>query len=105
MSDQEPFPRRHRNVVPEPVHVGRPAGWATVKATPAPRPPSGPKLVVDWPSCKAHGLCAELLPEAIRLDEWGYPIIAGPLPDTLLDDANRAVPSCPTLALRLQDPR
>jgi hypothetical protein len=25
--------------------------------------------------CVAHGLCGELLPEAVRLDEWGYPII------------------------------
>jgi len=26
---------------------------------------------VDWPSCLARGLCAELLPERIHLDEWG----------------------------------
>jgi ferredoxin len=30
--------------------------------------------------CEAHGLCAELFPEWIRLDEWGYPIIN---PDSL----------------------
>jgi ferredoxin len=26
-------------------------------------------------ACEAHGLCAELLPERITLDEWGYPIV------------------------------
>jgi ferredoxin len=31
------------------------------------------RLAVDWPACKAHGVCAELLPEIVQLDEWGYP--------------------------------
>jgi ferredoxin len=26
--------------------------------------------------CEAHGVCAELLPELIRLDRWGYPVLA-----------------------------
>ena len=26
-------------------------------------------------TCAGHGVCAELLPERIQLDEWGYPII------------------------------
>ena len=26
-------------------------------------------------ACEAHGMCAELLPERITLDEWGYPIL------------------------------
>ena len=34
--------------------------------------------------CDGHGLCAELLPETIELDEWGYPIIEqAPLPRSL----------------------
>ena len=38
-------------------------------------------LRVDPIACRAHGLCAEELPEAITLDEWGYPILpGGPLP-------------------------
>jgi ferredoxin len=32
-------------------------------------------LRVDPIACRAHGLCAEELPEAITLDEWGYPIM------------------------------
>ena len=60
------------------------------------------RLQVDWPACKAHGVCAELLPEIVELDEWGYPVIApGPVPETLRRYAQRAVSSCPTLALRL----
>ncbi len=54
-------------------------------------------------ACHAHGLCAELLPELIDLDEWGYPILAGggTVPFALLDQARAAVTACPTLALRL----
>ena len=62
-------------------------------------------LQVDPIACTGHGLCAELLPEAIRLDDWGYPIIERPaIPPTLLRDAKRAVTACPTLALRLRRP-
>ncbi len=64
------------------------------------------RLRVDPIDCTGHGLCAELLPEAIGLDEWGYPII-GPLAVGLVPLARRAVADCPTLALRLErlDPR
>lgn len=33
------------------------------------------RLEVDWTACQGHGLCAELLPEHITLDEWGYPLL------------------------------
>jgi ferredoxin len=47
-------------------------------------------------------MCAELLPELIELDDWGYPIVRdGGVPDALLDHARRAVAVCPVLALRL----
>ncbi len=53
--------------------------------------------------CDAHGLCAELLPERIELDEWGYPIIdASAVPASLEEHARRAVDACPVLALRLE---
>jgi ferredoxin len=58
------------------------------------------RLRVDPVSCEAHGICAELFPERITLDPWGYPIIAPqPVPDELLGHARRAVAACPTLAL------
>ena len=59
------------------------------------------RLRVDPINCHAHGLCAELLPELIGLDEWGYPVIRGAVPAGLLPDARRAVAACPVMALRL----
>jgi ferredoxin len=59
------------------------------------------QLRVDWPNCKGRGLCHEVLPEVIDLDEWGYPIIKGPVTRQLLEDAKEAVRVCPQLALRL----
>jgi ferredoxin len=53
--------------------------------------------------CDAHGLCAEVFPERIELDEWGYPIVdAAPIPPSLEAHARRAVDVCPVLALRLE---
>lgn len=61
------------------------------------------RLAVEWTVCDGHGLCAELLPERIRLDDWGYPILdPRPLSPQLLAHARRAVETCPTLALRLR---
>jgi ferredoxin len=60
-------------------------------------------LVVNWIACSGHGICAELLPEMITLDDWGYPIIdRGPVPPELEGHARRAVAACPTLALLLE---
>ena len=57
---------------------------------------------MDPIACRAHGLCAEELPEAITLDEWGYPILpTGPLPAHLVRRAKAAAAACPVLALRL----
>ena len=36
------------------------------------------RLRVDPIACTAHGMCAELVPERIALDDWGYPLIADP---------------------------
>ncbi|HKB18354.1 MAG TPA: ferredoxin [Candidatus Dormibacteraeota bacterium] len=60
-------------------------------------------LVVDRIKCNGRGLCAELLPELIRLDDWGYPIIGSdPVPTHLEPLAQRAVEDCPVLALALR---
>jgi ferredoxin len=53
--------------------------------------------------CEAHGLCAELLPELIELDDWGYPIVdERPIPPELVEHARRAAGACPTFALLLE---
>ena len=60
------------------------------------------RLVVNPVLCRGHGLCAELLPEIVRLDEWGYPVLADPdVPRALRGEARSAVAACPTLAIRL----
>lgn len=59
-------------------------------------------LRVDRIRCDGHGLCAEQLPELVRLDDWGYPIIApGRVPQHLVPLAQKAVSGCPVLALAL----
>ena len=59
-------------------------------------------LRVNPIACVGHGMCAELLPEMIELDRWGYPILATrPIPRPLVDHARRAAQACPTLALLL----
>jgi ferredoxin len=60
------------------------------------------RLTVDMTACEGRGLCAELLPEVIRLDDWGFPIIARELPESLAAQAKEAVRLCPMLALRLE---
>jgi ferredoxin len=62
------------------------------------------QLRVNPIACSGHGLCAELLPELISLDEWGYPLVADePVPGWLARRARRAVTDCPALALLLTD--
>lgn len=58
------------------------------------------KIAINPIACDGHGMCAELLPELIHLDDWGYPIIiSSEIPKELLEHARRAERVCPTLAL------
>lgn len=60
-------------------------------------------LHIDRIACDGRGTCAELLPELITLDDWGYPIIAdGPVPRDLGRLAHAAVELCPKMALQLR---
>jgi ferredoxin len=66
-------------------------------------PRAAQRLRVNPIACEAHGMCAELLPERIALDEWGYPILDGrPLSGELVAHAQRAAQACPTFALLLE---
>lgn len=60
------------------------------------------RLRIDMTACEGRGLCAEVLPELIRLDDWGFPIITGEVPPDLAELAREAVRLCPRLALRLE---
>lgn len=67
--------------------------------------PSGEKLAVDWTLCRGHGLCADIVPELIRLGPDGYPALAdAAVPMHLRGRAQRAVRRCPALALRIEQP-
>jgi ferredoxin len=60
-------------------------------------------LEIDWTRCDGHGLCAELLPQRISLDEWGFPIVGHKTVGTSeVKDVRRAIALCPALALRLE---
>ncbi len=64
------------------------------------------RVHVDWTRCDGHGACAELLPELLDSDEWGYPVVRSgardpDVPATLEDHARRAVKACPVQALRM----
>jgi ferredoxin len=64
------------------------------------------RLHIDWTACDGRGLCAELLPELVDRDPWGYPLPRDAsrepgVPDALAGHARRAVEVCPRLALRL----
>ncbi len=59
------------------------------------------RIRVDWPACRAHGLCHELLPDLVRLDEWGYPVLPATLPPDRRDEARIAARACPRLAVRV----
>ena len=65
----------------------------------------GKILQVDPILCAGHGVCAELLPEWIRLDDWGYPVVRSEqIPKHLIAAARWAVANCPALALKLRQP-
>jgi ferredoxin len=60
------------------------------------------RLRVNPIACDARGLCAEVLPELIILDDWGFPLIRDEdVPPGLRREAAEAVRLCPKLALRL----
>jgi ferredoxin len=63
------------------------------------------RIGVDWTRCDGHGACAELLPDVLALDEWGYPLALDgssepAVPRAAVRRAERAVAACPLAALR-----
>ena len=61
------------------------------------------RLLLNPVACDGFGACAELFPEWIAADKWGYPVISGdPIPSQLIQHAERAVKACPKLALTIR---
>jgi ferredoxin len=60
------------------------------------------KIRLNLAICDGFGFCAEMLPELVSLDEWGFPVIAdGDVPSPLVPAAKQVVKSCPRRALEL----
>ncbi len=54
--------------------------------------------------CTGAGYCAEIAPELISLDDWGFPEVESrPIGDETLAHARRAVAMCPRLALIIEE--
>ncbi len=65
-------------------------------------------LHIDWTRCDGHGSCAELLPELLGLDDFGFPITRSGERDPAIprrdhESARHAVRNCPVMALRLYE--
>ncbi len=63
------------------------------------------RLRVNPTLCTGYGYCAEIVPELIAVDDWGYPIVSRREIDSerLLRLAQRAVATCPRLALLIEE--
>jgi ferredoxin len=62
------------------------------------------RLRVNPILCTGYGYCAELFPERITLDDWGYPIVdEREFGDDLDPHAKRAVDACPRQAVLLRN--
>ena len=63
------------------------------------------RLRVNPILCTGYGYCAEIVPELIGVDDWGFPIVSNkPIEnDDLLGLARRAVATCPRLALLIEE--
>lgn len=64
------------------------------------------RLHIDWTRCDGRGLCAELLPQLLTRDDWGYPLSRNgsrepEIPKELAKFAKAAVKRCPVLALSI----
>jgi len=118
---RQPAPQRPRDLrgrvcrpcTPRPLRGLRAAGGAAAAATPGRRRPPlqagdamSHRVRVNPITCEAHGMCAELLPERITLDEWGYPLLDDtPLHGSQVEHAMRAARACPTFALLVERER
>jgi ferredoxin len=63
------------------------------------------RLRVNPTLCTGFAYCAEIVPERISLDDWGYPIVDSTSidDDKILQHSRRAVAACPRLALLIEE--
>ncbi|MEU1167534.1 ferredoxin [Streptomyces sp. NPDC005921] len=87
--------------------LGSGCGRRVWGALPLPRGPqaarTAERFTMDWTLCDGHALCADVVPELIRMEQDGYPVLsATAVPPRLAARARLAVRRCPTLALRVE---
>jgi len=109
---REPIPEPPSLVpVPAPVRPPTTPIPSAARSRKAPKEPPRPpvdragrlRMRVNPVACDGHGLCAELLPEIVSLDDWGYPMpVVAEVPAELEGHAQRAAQQCPTLAIILE---
>jgi ferredoxin len=96
---------------PAPVHRPTTPIPSAARSRKAPNEPPRPpvnragrlRMRVNPVACDGHGICAELLPEIVSRDEWGYPMpVVAEIPAELEGHAQRAAQQCPTLAIILE---
>lgn len=62
------------------------------------------KATVDRDDCIACGLCSSICPEVFEPDEDDIAVvIADPIPEDALEDAQEAEESCPTDAISIEE--
>jgi ferredoxin len=63
------------------------------------------RLRVNPTLCTGYAYCAEIVPELITVDDWGYPIVSKAQieSDNVLKLARRAIATCPRLALLIEE--
>ena len=63
------------------------------------------RLIVDPVACEANGVCVELLPDALELDDDDdvVRLRVAIVPAPLHERARQAVRACPRQALRVED--
>src|SRR5579872_2377144 len=92
-----------------PALLRRPSAWLSPSPGPWKRMEMTESVVrrmrVNPTLCTGYGYCAEIVPELIGVDDWGYPIVSSrPIEDDeLLKLARRAVATCPRLALVVEE--
>ncbi len=62
------------------------------------------KAIVERDDCIGCGLCVTICPEVFDLDDEDIAIvIADPIPEDAVEDAEEAAESCPTDAISIED--